>query len=79
MNEAFEVRNQDVENVLRGVAEVLQPIMPEGWGFTLMIFNYSKPGADPGSMFYISSATRVDMVKAMMEFIQKQQEGKPTN
>ena len=34
-----------------------------------MIFDYDKGSEDKGAMFYISSARREDMIKAMREFI----------
>ncbi len=76
----FEVKNNVVEVLLKNLAVAIQKKMPRGWGFTLMIFDYSDPKSkDAGSMFYISSAQRTDMLKAMMEFIEKQQEDLPKN
>lgn len=63
---AFEVRNAEVEEKLRDMGHTLKGQMPEGFGFTLMIFSYQ-----PGSMFYISSAERDTMIEAMREFIRK--------
>jgi hypothetical protein len=40
--------------------------MPPGFGFALLIFGY-----DNHDMFYLSSARREDMVRAMQEFIEK--------
>lgn len=63
----FEVRNIYIENLLRDLGRKIKSLMPEGWGFTLMIFNFG----DKGNMFYISSAERKDMVEAMNEFIER--------
>lgn len=69
----FKVRNLEIENLLRGIAKVIGDVLPKGWGFSLLIFDYSKPDQkDAGSMFYISSAKRETMLKAMLEFIEKQ-------
>jgi hypothetical protein len=72
---SYNVRSDDIESALRTLATQIKPQVPEGWGFTLMIFSYTKTGlaheGDEGSMFYISSARRTDMVKAMQEFIRR--------
>jgi hypothetical protein len=65
----FEVRNEEIEQQLKAVGRAVKDNMPDGWGFTLFMFSY---GAD-GSMFYLSSANREDMVKAMKEFIERQE------
>lgn len=70
---SYNVRHAEVEPALREIATLVKPLVPTGWGFTLMIFSYGKTGlkgeGDAGSMFYISSAQREDMIKAMREFI----------
>lgn len=53
----YEVQNPEMQALLLKVAEQLGAKMPDGWGFTLLIFEYS-PGS---SMFYISSAQRQDI------------------
>jgi hypothetical protein len=69
----YNVRHAGVESAMRELANDIKPKVPDGFGFTLMIFSYGKTGlkgeGDAGSMFYISSAQRQDMVKAMKEFI----------
>jgi hypothetical protein len=67
----YEVRNEEVEQVLRRLGRELKEEMPPGFGFTLMIFSYEE---HEGAMFYLSSASRNDMVKAMREFIAKFEE-----
>lgn len=62
----FEIRNAEVEEKLRTIGRSLKDQMPEGFGFTLLIFSYT-----PGAMFYMSSAERTDMIAAMREFIAK--------
>jgi hypothetical protein len=66
---AFEVRNPAIEERLRDIGRTIKASMPEGYGFTVLIFSYE--GAPNGSMFYISSAERDTMIAAMREFIQK--------
>jgi hypothetical protein len=41
--------------------------LPDGWGFALLVFTYGG-----GTMTYISSAQRADMILAMQEFLRKQ-------
>lgn len=68
----FEVRNTNIEKILRDIANVIKKALPTNWGFTLLIFDYSKPDQkDAGSMFYISTADRETMKKAMLEFIER--------
>lgn len=63
----FEVRNEEVEQKLKDIGRMLKEAMPAGFGFTFLMFSYGAEGA----MFYISSAQREDMIKALREFIQK--------
>lgn len=73
----YEVRSPIVEDLLKELGQGLREVIPKGWGFTLMIFSYGKTGlideGPEGSMFYISSAQRTDMIKAMKEFIAKEE------
>lgn len=66
----YEIRHEEVEKALRGIAEKISHEIPDSYGFTLLIFNFG-PG---GSMFYISNAERDSMVEAMKEFIHRQEE-----
>lgn len=62
----FNVRDEKAEKILKEIGGVLKDQMPEGYGFSLLIF----PFGEGGGMFYISSAERADMIKAMEEFIE---------
>jgi hypothetical protein len=70
---SYNVRSDEVERALRELAQEIKPKVPAGFGFTLLIYSYNKTGlakeGPAGSMFYISSARRQDMVQAMREFI----------
>jgi hypothetical protein len=72
---SYNVRSTEVESALRTLAKRISPDVPKGFGFTLMLFSYGQTGlakeGPAGSMFYISSARRDDMVKAMREFISR--------
>lgn len=63
----YEVHDPEIEARLKEIGRRLKDAMPEGYGFNLMIFSYGEGGA----MFYLSSAQREDMIKAMKEFIAK--------
>lgn len=67
----FEVQNENVEVIMKEIGELLKTAMPEGWGFTLLMFDFVK--GEGGSTFYISNAQRSDMLKLMKEFIEKQE------
>ena len=63
----YEVRNEEIEQLLRLMGRKLKDQMPPGYGFSLMIFGFS-PGNE---LFYVSSAQREDMIRTMQEFIAK--------
>ena len=63
----YELRREKLE----AIAKRIKRDLPEGWGFGLLLFDYAKEG-DSGSMVWISSANREDMLKAMQEFLRKQ-------
>lgn len=69
----YEVRNDGIEEELRRLGRYIGTDLPKGWGFTLMLFDYGNEEVKNGGMFYISSAKREDMIKAMKEFIAKQE------
>lgn len=47
--------------------------MPDGWGFTLLMFNYGVGEKLGDGLFYLSSANREDMIATMREFIAKEE------
>ena len=67
----FEVRNPLIEEKLKEIGRMLKASMPEGFGFTVLIFSYEYEGGKLGSLFYMSSAERDSMIATMREFIQK--------
>jgi hypothetical protein len=70
---SYNVRSDQIESALRDLAQLIKPGVPPGFGFTLLLFSYGRTGlrgeGKAGSLFYISSAQRDDMIKAMREFI----------
>jgi hypothetical protein len=70
MNDSrYEVRNAEVEVLLRDIGKIIGNRLPEGWGFTLLLFSFGEGG----DLFYISNAQRDDMIRCMREFIAKQE------
>jgi hypothetical protein len=67
---AFEVRNPQIESDLKKIGKTIADVLPDGWGFTLFIFSFGEDG----NTFYLSNAKREDMLKALVEFIMRQQE-----
>jgi hypothetical protein len=70
---SYEVHHAGAERVLRDVARALRDIMPPGFGFALFVFSFTVDPENPGEMFYLSSASRGDMLKVLKEFIAKQE------
>jgi hypothetical protein len=68
-DQRFEVENEAVMATLNQIATSIGGSLDKGWGFTLLLFEY---GAD-GTMFYISSAERGDVVKTVREWLEKQE------
>lgn len=69
---SYEVHHAGAERTLREFARMLKENCPPGWGFTLFLFEYGDE-IDKGSMFYLSSSERGDMLKLPKEFIAKQE------
>lgn len=70
MTPGYTVDNPLIKDLLRKVAQMLAKHMPVGWGFTVFIFEYTEKG----SLFYISSALRSDMIQATKEWLRHQGE-----
>lgn len=65
----YEVDDPEMKETLQNLGVLLAKNLPPNWGFGLFLFTYG-PG---GSMFWISSADRSDMMKALREFMQKEE------
>lgn len=59
----------EVRERMNDVAELIDGALPEGFGFVLLVFNFGEAGF----MNYISNADRADMVRAMKEFVAKEE------
>lgn len=62
-------REQQVNNVLQEIAQDIKAKLPEGMGFALLAYEF---GDDEGRrMLYASNSNREDVMKAMLEFVDK--------
>lgn len=65
----YEIKNDDMQALLLGVLSYLKErALPPGWGATLFLFEYQGE-----AMFYGSTAERADMLRALREFLQREQ------
>ena len=64
----FEVENAEMKETLRKMGLVISKSLPPGWGFGLFLFEFSGR-----SFFWISNADRKDMIKALREFIAREE------
>jgi hypothetical protein len=58
----------DIQATLKKLGHLIGDDLPDGWGFNLLLFSYGEGG----SLFYISSAERADVLNVMREFIRRQ-------
>jgi hypothetical protein len=66
---AYEVNNPEIQALLKQTAESISKTLPQGWGFTLLLYQFHGEG---DSLFYISNAQRKDMMHTFREFLGKQ-------
>lgn len=52
---------------MKAIAGILKDILPQNFGFALVVFEYHKPGLGN----YISSAKREDMITALKELVDR--------
>jgi hypothetical protein len=64
MNAQDQKTRESMEKICRDIGQLIGSAMPEGWGFSLLVFEFGGPG---GNASYISNARRVDMIKALRE------------
>jgi len=70
IDQRYEVENTAIRATLNSIAKRIGGELDKGWGFLLMLFEYGPKG----SMFYISSAERVDCMRMAQEWINKQKD-----
>lgn len=64
----FEVENDEMKATLRSIAKKVGSVLDPEWGFTLFLFEFGEGG----SMFYISSAERGDVLDMVETWLKKQ-------
>ncbi len=62
-----------LERQAKKIGHRIARALPKGVGFTLLVFDFGEAGT--GNLAYLSNAQRSDMLKAMREFIAKQEAG----
>lgn len=62
-------REEQANNILQDIMKDIKKKLPEGMGFTLLAYEFGdKEGR---RMLYASNSNREDVMKAMLEFIDK--------
>lgn len=59
---------EEIRIKLQEMADQIKKMVPRGWGFTLLLFDYYQ---EWGSIMYISTAEREAMKKTMRELLEK--------
>jgi len=62
-------KQREIEASARGIAKAIGSVVPNGVGFTLLLFTFDHDANEDGFLTYVSNAERVDMLAAMKEFI----------
>lgn len=62
-------REKQANDVLQLIAKDIKEKLPESMGFALLAYEFG--GADDRRMMYISNSNREDVLKAMLEFVNK--------
>ena len=60
---------QQANDALQAIAKDIKEKLPESMGFALLAYEFG--GADDRRMMYISNSNREDVLKAMIEFVNK--------
>lgn len=59
-----------IKKKMQGIAEDVDSKIPEGFGFVVLVFPFSKDNGN--QLMYTSNANREDVCHEMIEFIKKQ-------
>ena len=62
-------REQQANDALQAIAKEIKEKLPESMGFALLAYEFG--GADDRRMMYISNSNREDVLKVMLEFVNK--------
>ena len=62
-------RERQANDVLQEIAKDIKEKLPEKMGFALLTYEFGD--IDDGKMMYVSNSNREDVLKAMLEFVDK--------
>ena len=62
-------REQQANDALQAIVKEIKEKLPESMGFALLAYEFG--GADDRRMMYISNSNREDVLKVMLEFVNK--------
>ena len=62
-------REQEVNDMIQEIMQEIKNKLPEGMGFTLLAYEFGDK--DGRRMLYASNSKREDVLKAMLEFVDK--------
>lgn len=62
-------REEQAANALQAIAKEIKERLPEKMGFALLAYEFGE--GDDKKMMYISNSNREDVLKAMLEFVDK--------
>ena len=62
-------REEQAANALQSIAKDIKEKLPENMGFALLTYEFGE--GDDKRMMYISNSNREDVIKAMLEFVDK--------
>lgn len=62
-------REQQVSDMLQEIAKEISEKLPEKMGFALLTYEFGDK--DDRRMLYVSNSNREDVMKAMLEFVDK--------
>lgn len=62
-------REEQAANALQSIAKDIKEKLPEKMGFALLTYEFGE--GDDKRMMYVSNSNREDVIKAMLEFVDK--------
>lgn len=62
-------REEKTNAVMQDIAKEIDQKLPEGMGFALLAYEFGE--VDNKKMLYVSNSNREDVLKAMLEFVNK--------
>lgn len=62
-------REENANAMMQEIAKEINEKLPEGMGFALLAYEFGE--IDDKKMLYVSNSNREDVLKAMLEFVNK--------